>query len=66
MLLEETDDRRQSLIANFTEDVDLDAMVKAMFTWKVGVSNSSIYIHSLITNFINLGYWCLPHTEAGC
>ena len=44
MLLEETDDHSQSLIANFTEDVDLDAMVKAMFTGKVGVSNSAIYI----------------------
>ena len=66
MLLEEIDNRSQSLIANFTEDVDLDAMVKAMFTGKVRVSNSTIYIYSLITNFINLGYWCLPHTEAGC
>ncbi len=35
MLLEETDDRSVELIANFSEDVDLDAIIKAMLTWRV-------------------------------
>lgn len=35
ILLEETDKRSGALIANFTEDVDLEAIVNAMFYWEV-------------------------------
>ena len=37
VLLEETDNGSHSLITNFTEDVDLDAIITAMLEWKVSV-----------------------------
>ena len=35
VLLEETHDKSVELIADFSEDIDLDAIIKAMLTWKV-------------------------------
>lgn len=44
VLLEETDDESLSLIANFAEDVDLDAIISAMLQWEVSQPTTFIIV----------------------